>query len=298
MKRSYEFWVRFASVTTLVVVSLMILAKLWAWLSSGSAAMLGSLTDSLLDISATAINFFVLSYALRPADDDHRFGHGKAEALAGLGQAAFIAGSAFLLIFHSIDRLINPPEVHHSLLGVWVSLFAIAGTLVIVAVQSFALKQTQSIAVKADSLHYRGDLLLNLAVLVAILLNYWGVAYADPLFAIAIAGYLLLNCWQIANESAAHLMDKELPDDEKEKIVALATSHPDVFGVHDLRTRQGGKIKFIQLHLELDDNLPLVKAHQVSDEVERAIEEAFNCDLDVLIHQDPVSVARPKLVTS
>ncbi|MCF6435313.1 cation diffusion facilitator family transporter [Pseudoalteromonas sp. MMG022] len=269
----------------------MIATKCWAWLASGSASMLGSLTDSLLDISASMMSFLVLSYALRPADDEHRFGHGKAEALAGLGQAAFIAGSAILLTFHAIERIFNPVVLKHSLLGVWVSLFAIVCTLLVVMVQYQVVKRTHSVAVKADSLHYKGDVLLNLAVLVAILLSNYGMSKADPIFAIAVAGYLLYNCWDIAKESAGHLMDKELPDEEKAEIVLLASSHEDVYGVHELRTRQSGKVKFIQLHLELDDDMPLMRAHAVSDEVVEMIQQAFEGELDVLIHQDPVSLA-------
>lgn len=291
MERSYEFWVRFSSIFTIVMVSLMIAAKAWAWLASGSAAMLGSLTDSMLDISASLMNFFVLSYALRPADDDHRFGHGKAEALAGLGQAAFIAGSASLLAFHGVERIINPANIPHSLFGVWVSLFAIVCTLLVVAVQYQVVKRTSSIAIKADSLHYKGDILLNLAVLLAVLLNFFGVQYADPIFGIMVAMYLLYNSWDIAKESADHLMDKELPDEEKAEIALIASSHEDVYGVHDLRTRQGGKVKFIQLHLELDDDMPLMRAHEVADEVVANIQQSFDCEMDILIHQDPVSLA-------
>jgi len=288
--RSYEFWVKASSIVTMVMVSLMIATKAWAWLASGSASMLGSLTDSLMDITATLMSFLVLSYALRPADDDHRFGHGKAEALAGLGQAAFIAGSGCLLAFHGIERLINPVELTHSLLGVWVSIFAIVCTLVIVFVQNKVVKHTESIAIKADSVHYKGDLILNAAVLLAILLAYYGVLYADPLFAIGVAGYLLYNSWDIATESASHLMDKELPDEEKQSIFEIARNHNDVYGVHGIRTRQGGKVKFIQLHLELDDNLPLIRAHKVADEVEAMISARFESEVDILIHLDPLSV--------
>ena len=289
--RSYEFWVKASSIVTMVMVSLMIATKAWAWLASGSASMLGSLTDSLMDITATLMSFLVLSYALRPADDDHRFGHGKAEALAGLGQAAFIAGSGCLLMFHGIERLINPVELSHSLLGVWVSIFAIACTLVIVFVQNKVVKHTESIAIKADSVHYKGDLILNAAVLLAILLAYYGVLYADPLFAIGVAGYLLYNSWDIATESASHLMDKELPDEEKQSIFEIARNHNDVYGVHGIRTRQGGKVKFIQLQLELDDNLPLIRAHKVADEVELMITQQFESEVDILIHLDPLSLS-------
>ncbi|MDB2355963.1 MAG: cation diffusion facilitator family transporter [Pseudoalteromonas sp.] len=296
--RSYEFWVKTASVVTMVMVSLMIATKCWAWLASGSASMLGSLTDSLMDITASAMSFLVLGYALRPADDDHRFGHGKAEALAGLGQAAFIAGSGCLLAFHGIERLFNPVELSHSMLGVWVSAFAILCTLVVVFVQTKVINHTESIAIKADSVHYKGDLILNAAVLIAILLAGNGVQYADPLFAIGVAGYLLYNSWDIAKQSADHLMDKELPDDEKLEIVAIANSHKDVFGVHDVRTRQGGKVKFIQMHLELEDTLPLIRAHYVADEVVDMIQQQFDCEMDILIHQDPLSLSQVDVTES
>lgn len=289
MKDNYDFLVRAASIFTLTMVSLMIAAKCWAWLASGSAAMLGSLTDSSLDISASLMSFLVLSYALRPADDDHRFGHGKAEALAGLGQAAFISGSACFLIFHGVERLINPVVLTHSLLGVWVSIFAIVCTLAVVAVQQYVVKHTSSVAVKADSLHYKGDILLNGAVLVGILLAHLGFAFSDPIFAIGVAFYLLFNCWEIAKQSADHLMDKELPDEDKVKLVAIAAHHSDVHGVHDLRTRQSGKFKFVQFHIELEDNLTLLEAHRISDEVESAIKAAFSEHIDVMIHQDPIS---------
>ncbi|WP_268832734.1 cation diffusion facilitator family transporter [Pseudoalteromonas sp. SMS1] len=273
------------------MAGLMIVAKASAWLSSGSAAMLGSLTDSMLDVTASLMSFFVLSYALRPADDDHRFGHGKAEALAGLGQAAFISGSACFLAFHGVERLFNPVVINHSMMGVWVSIFAIFCTLLVVLVQHQVVKRTHSIAIKADSMHYKGDILLNIAVLVALLLSHYGIMWADSVFAIGVAGYLLYNCWDIARESADHLMDKELPEAEKEQIVGIATSHEAVYGVHNLRTRQSGKVKFVQLHLELDDDMPLMRAHQVADEVVAQIQAQSEGEIDVLVHQDPVSLS-------
>ncbi|AXT31368.1 cation diffusion facilitator family transporter [Pseudoalteromonas tunicata] len=289
-KRDYAFWVKLASWSTMALVSLMILTKVWAWLTTGSAAMLGSLTDSLMDITATLMNFFVLRYALRPADDDHRFGHGKAESLAGLGQAAFIAGSGCLLAFHGVERLINPSTVSNTGIGIGVSVFAIVCTLAIVLVQNQVIKQTNSIAIKADSIHYKGDLILNASVILAMVLAYYGWLQADGFFAIAVAGYLLFNAWQVALESADHLMDKELPEEEKSQILSWVCSHEQVHGAHDLRTRQAGQIKFVQLHIELDDHLPLVQAHKVTDEIVAILTNKMSGQIDVLIHQDPVSV--------
>ncbi|ESP93631.1 MULTISPECIES: cation diffusion facilitator family transporter [Pseudoalteromonas] len=291
MAQNYDALVRFSSIFTIVMAGVMIAAKAWAWLSSGSAAMLGSLTDSMLDVTASLMSFFVLSYALRPADDDHRFGHGKAEALAGLGQAAFISGSACLLAFHGVERLFNPVEINQSLLGVWVSVFAIVCTLLVVVVQHQVVKRTQSLAIKADSMHYKGDILLNIAVLIAMMLSHYHIGWADPVFAIGVAIYLLFNCWGIARESADHLMDKELPESEKADIIAIANSHAAVYGVHNLRTRQSGKVKFVQLHLELDDDMPLMEAHQIADEIVARIQASSVGEIDVLVHQDPVSLS-------
>ncbi|CCQ09949.1 Cobalt-zinc-cadmium resistance protein [Pseudoalteromonas luteoviolacea B = ATCC 29581] len=289
MSSEYRRLVRLAGFATMTLVGLMIFTKTWAWIASGSAAMLGSLTDSILDISASLMSFMILGYALRPADDDHRFGHGKAEALAGLGQAAFIAGSACLLGFHAVERGLNPVGVKHSDIAIFVSVLAIVCTLALVAVQYYVVRRTQSIAIKADSIHYKGDILLNVAVLCAVILSDMGIFYADALFAGFVAFYLLFNGWGIAKESADHLMDKELPDEDKAVILELAKHHHDVIGVHDLRTRQSGNIKFVQLHLELPEDLPLWRAHQIAVEVMESIKNAFTGDIDVLIHQDPVS---------
>ena len=274
----------------MALVIIMIATKAWAWLASGSAAMLGSLTDSLLDITASMMSFLVLSYALRPADDDHRFGHGKAEALAGLGQAAFISGSACFLVFHGIERLINPVPLAYSMLGVWVSGLAIICTLLVLVVQQYVVKQTESIAIKADSLHYKGDLFLNAAVLIGIYLTSTGYLFADSIFAIGVAFYLLFNCWEIAKESANHLMDKELPDEDKVQIVATVSRHPQVLGIHDLRTRQSGMLKFVEFHIELDKQLSLQQAHSISDEIRHKIRDVFDNNIDIRVYQDPVAI--------
>lgn len=251
--------------------------------------MMAALTDSLLDVVASGMNFFVIRYALEPADDEHRFGHGKAESLAGLGQAAFISGSSLLLVFHAIDRIYKPVQVEQHEVGMWISAFSIGVTLLLVIFQQWVVKHTESVAIKADSLHYKGDLLLNAAVLCAIWLSAKGIAHVDSVFAILIAAFLLYNAWSIAIESGHNLMDRELSVDEQEKIIELVLSHPKVLGVHGLRTRQAGPTKFIQLHLEMDDDLTLFAAHNISEEVEKQIVETFGV-VDLLIHQDPYSL--------
>lgn len=286
-EKDYAYWVKLSSSLTLVLASTMVAAKFWAWLSTGSTTMLGSLTDSLLDITASAINFWVLRIALVPADDDHRFGHGKAESLVGLGQAAFIAGSACLLAFYGIERLLNPVTSEAVMTGVAVSIYAIFCTLLIIAVQQWALRQTKSVAIKADSVHYKGDLLLNLSVIVALVLANMGWVYSDGIFTLLISGYLFYNAFDVARESTDYLMDKELDDEVKNDIETAILAHNEVLGFHDLRTRQSGPTKFIQLHLELDSKLTLAHAHRISEEVETSLHRIIEGEVDVLIHKDP-----------
>lgn len=282
----YRHWVQLASKVTLLIVTTMIVAKAWAWLSTGSASMLGSLTDSLLDISASLMNFFVIKYALMPPDEDHRFGHGKAESLAGLGQAAFVSGSAILLFFHGLERVLNPVETKMALVGIWVSIFAIVATFTLVLIQRYVVARTGSIAVKADAMHYKGDLLLNFGVMLALLASHFGWFNIDGYVAVSVAFYLLINAIAIARESTHYLMDKELPSDDVERIKLLAIEHPKVHGLHELRTRQSGQTKFIQFHLELDRDISLIQAHQIASDVEQAIKAALSGQLDILIHQD------------
>ncbi|MFT5161812.1 MAG: ferrous-iron efflux pump FieF [Alteromonadaceae bacterium] len=287
-QQQYIKLVKLASWAPLLVAGLLIVIKFYAWVMTGSASIMATLTDSILDIGASGISFFVIRYALEPADNEHRFGHGKAESLAGLAQAAFICGSSLLLVFHSIGRLSQPSPMLHPQIGMSVAVLAIVVTLLLVLFQQWIVKQTGSVAIRADSLHYKGDLLLNLAVLLAIWLTSKGIDYADAVFAIIIALYLMYNAWYVAHESADSLMDKELSDEEHEQILDMVLAHPDVSGVHEFRTRQAGHTKFIQLHLEMDDNLTLYQAHIISDQVEEAL-IAMLGEVDVIIHEDPQS---------
>jgi ferrous-iron efflux pump FieF len=291
--QQYKKLVKRASWAPLMAAGLLIVSKFYAWLVTSSASIMATLTDSILDITASAISFFVIRYALQPADNEHRFGHGKAESLAGLAQAAFICGSALLLVFHGIDRISQPVAIQHYEVGLWVAGFSIVVTLVLVQFQKWVVRQTGSVAIKADSLHYTGDLLLNAGVLLAIWLAAQGIKYADALFAILIAAFLAYNAWQVARESADSLMDKELSVQEHEQILALVLSHGQVQGVHELRTRQAGNTKFIQMHLEMDDNLTLLQAHQISDEVEQLIISQFGA-VDLIIHEDPGSTTEKR----
>lgn len=286
---SYSRLVTLAGLASTATAGILIIAKLMAWLLTGSSSLLASLTDSLMDISASLINLFAIRYALAPADDDHSFGHGKAESLASLAQAAFITGSALVLVMNGFSRLIAPEPMRNIDLGLWVTVGSFVLTLVLVLIQGYVVRRTNSQAVKADRLHYQSDLLFNAGVLLALVLSAWGWLWADGLFAMLLGLYILKGAVEIGYEAVQTLLDRQLPDEERAQIEQLAISVPGVNGVHDLRTRQSGQMKFIQLHLELDDQLPLVYAHALADQAEAAIRQMFP-QADIIIHMDPMSV--------
>ena len=277
---------KLASLASVLTASFLIVAKLAAWSVTGSVSLLASLVDSVMDSIASLINLFAIRYSLQPADEKHRFGHGKAEPLAGLAQAAFIAGSAVFLVFHAIDRLRFSQTLEQIGIGLWVMALAIVMTLGLLAIQRYVIKKTDSTAIRADSLHYMTDLLTNMSVLLALYLSTLGWTWADPVFAIAVAIYIFYSAWQIGHEAFQQLMDRELPDDILQQIQATAMSHPEVMGTHETRTRQAGHTRFVQLHLVLDEDLPLKTAHAIADQVEAEI-LSFLPGAEVLIHQDP-----------
>ncbi len=277
---------RLATYASVTVASTLIVLKMIAYVLTGSVAILSSLIDSLLDLIASAINLFAVRHALVPADHEHRYGHGKAEAIAGLAQAAFITGSSLFLIFESINRFYNQQPVENGVVGIGVMLITIILTAILVKFQRYVVKQTGSIAITADSLHYVSDLLLNLSVIVALVLSiYFDWQMADPIFALLIAAFILKSAWDIARQSLAQLMDQELPDKLREKIKKIALQHPEVLNLHELRTRSSGRQYFIQLHLEMDGELKLKEAHEIANQVEIEICKAFP-NAEVIIHED------------
>lgn len=281
---------RLATHAAVAVALLLTLAKLIAWLSSGSVAMLGSLVDSLLDCLASSLNWLAVRHALSPPDREHRFGHAKAEPLAGLGQAVFVGGSAVFLLYESIARLLHPSPLGPIGASLAVMTLAIVLTTALVMIQRRAIAATDSIAITADSLHYVGDLLSNLAVMATLwVASKPGWQWLDPVMASCIAALILINAWKIASKAYNQLMDRELSENERSRILAIAAAHPHVKAVHDLRTRKAGIRTFIQLHLELDPTLTLIEAHRIADEVEQAILSAFP-RTEVIIHQDPAGL--------
>ncbi|MDB2593988.1 cation diffusion facilitator family transporter [Porticoccaceae bacterium] len=286
---------RLATYASISVASILIVAKLVAWGLSDSVSLLATLIDSVLDALASLINLIAVRHALTPADKEHRFGHGKAEALAGLSQSMFIAGSAGFLLLEASRRLISPIAVEAVGISMLVMVFSIVATLLLLGFQRHVIRKTNSTAIRADALHYRTDLLVNGSVILALWLSVQGWAGFDALFACAIAIYILYSAWEIITVSYDHLMDRELPDEQREEIERLVMQHKSARGLHDLRSRHSGTITFVQLHLELDDDLSLLEAHKISDEVEASLLEAFPGS-EIIIHIDPQSVVGQEAV--
>ena len=285
---------RLATYASVSVAVGLIAIKVIAFVLTDSVSMLSTLIDSLLDIAASLINLLAVRTALAPADREHRFGHGKAEPLAAMGQSAFIAGSAVFLLVEAGNRLFNPSPIQNTSIGLAVMAISIAATIVLVGFQRYVIRRTGSVAIQADSLHYLSDLFVNIAVVVSLLLwRQFGWAFVDPLFAAGIGCYILWTAWRIAQGAFDLLMDRELPDAARRKIRDIALAHHEVRDLHDLRTRSSGQATFIQFHLELDGDIPLSRAHTVSDEVEDAILVAFP-GAEVIIHQDPAGLAEQR----
>jgi len=281
---------RRATYASVAVAVVLIGAKLFAYLMTDSVSLLSTLLDSLLDAAASLVNLVAVRTSLTPADAEHRFGHGKAEPLAALGQSAFIAGSALFLLVEAGNRVVNPSPIQNSGIGLAVMVFSIAATFLLVLYQRHVIRITNSVAIRADSIHYVSDLLVNGAVIAALLLwRQFGWALADPIFAASVGLYILYTAWRITRGSLDLLMDRELPDSARQRIREIALANPVVRELHDLRTRSSGQATFIQFHLELDGAMALTQAHAISDEVEDAILMEFP-GAEIIIHEDPAGV--------
>ncbi len=286
---------RRAALASMSVGAILTLSKAVVWVMTGSVAMLGSLTDSALDLLASIITFMGVRTALIPPDADHRFGHGKAEGLAALAQSAIMLGSASFLALEALTRLFKPQVVEHTWIGVAISVFAIVLTGVLVVFQHFVIKRTDSIAIGADHLHYKGDLLLNLAVIAGLALSgFGGILWVDGVFGLAIAGYIGFGATRIVRKAIDMLMDKEMDDSLREEIFNLILGNSDVLGLHDLKTRHAGLHDFIQFHIEVAPDSSLKSAHLTALEVEAALGERFP-DAEIIIKIDPIGFEKPNL---
>jgi ferrous-iron efflux pump FieF len=284
---------RRAALASVATSTFLVVLKASAYFATGSVAVLAALADSALDLFTASLNLIAIRSALAPADAEHRFGHGKAEPLAGLAQAAFIAGSALFLIIQALIRLVSPEPIAHAVAALVIMVVSILSAAALVLYQRHVVTLTGSIVISADRLHYMGDLFTNIGVLAAIALaTLGGWLRADPIIALVVASFMVASAWRVSRLSYDQLMDRELPDTDREKIKDIVMRHPEVRNLHDLRTRAAGINTFIQIHIELDPAMSLMRAHEVSDAVEHELCAAFP-RAEVMIHQDPAGVEMP-----
>jgi len=277
---------RAALASVAMALFLLTLKSAAAW-RTGSVAMLGSLADTGLDLVASLITLYGVRVAAVPADRDHRFGHGKAEALAALAQVFIISFSALGIAWRAVTRLLHGTATSEAGLGIGVSVIAIAATFALLFYQRRVIARTGSVAIRADNVHYQSDLLLNLSVIVALVLDqYLGLRGADPLFGIGIALWLAWGAWKASSHAIDELMDKEWPDEKRRRFMAVASRHPELKGIHDLRTRTSGARDFVQFHIWVDPAMTVARAHDVMDEVEASLASEFP-GTEILIHLDP-----------
>jgi ferrous-iron efflux pump FieF len=280
-------WATYASVAT---ASIIIIAKIIGWMMTGSLTLLASLVDSILDMLISVINLVAVRYALQPPDKEHRFGHGKAEDLASFIQSGFIAFSALFIAVEAAKRFYAPQAPENTTIGIAIILFSTIITLGLVLFQRYVIRKTNSSVIAADNIHYVSDIFVNLAIIASLFAgnfftNYW----IDPVCAIFIALYMLQGARSIVQKAFNNLMDHEFSGEDRKKVYAIIHAHPEVLGVHEMKTRSSGNKPFIQFHLEMDGSISLFNAHSISDEIEAAIKKQFP-NADIFIHQDPRKV--------
>ena len=266
---------------------LLIVLKTWAAFQTSSMAMLGSLADSALDLVASLVVLLGVRVAAQPADREHRFGHGKAEALAALVQVIIISISAIFIGFRSVQRILGGAETSDAELGIAVSLVAIAFTFALIAYQRHVVRKTGSVAIATDRLHYASDLMLNGSVIVALVLDqYAGIIGADAVFGLLIALWLAWGAWKSSSHALDQLMDREWPEEQRERFLVAARNFPELEGLHDLRTRTSGTHNFVQFHVWVPPDWTVQDAHDRMDRIEQELEKQFPAT-EILIHLDP-----------
>ena len=278
---------RKAAIASVSAALFLVALKIWASLETGSVAMLGSLADTVLDLVASLVTFFGVRWASTPADAEHRFGHGKAEAIAAFIQVILITVSAIGIAWRAIDRFQSGARTEGLELGIGVSLVAMAATFALLAYQRYVIRRTASVAIHTDHVHYQSDLLLNVAVIAALVLDQLlGWRLADPVFGLIIAAWLLYNAWSAGSRSLDQLMDREWPEDERAAFLAAAKDYPELAGLHDLRTRNSGSHRFVQFHVWVPADWTVKQAHDSLERVEHALCERFPAT-EIIIHLDP-----------
>jgi ferrous-iron efflux pump FieF len=287
---------QFASRTSLGVAVILVVVKLAAWVITGSVALLASAVDALVDTGASLATYFGVRYAEQPPDQDHRYGHGKGEAIAGFTQSTFLAGAAVVLAFQSLERLFFPHPTESLDIGVWVIAGSLVAASALVAMQTWVVGKTGSTAIAADRAHYMTDVAVNAGVLVALgVTHFTGWERADPLIAFVISGYMLWNARNIAKEALTQLLDRELPTDDRQHIKDVVCGCAGVRNIHDLRTRYAGDRIFVEFHLEVDEQLTVKQGHAIGDLAEAAVVNLLRGVVEVTAHLEPFGIDDERL---
>lgn len=287
MVKNQETLIKITAFTAIAITTILVTIKSIAYLFTGSLALLASLIDSLLDLIVSSINSFACFYALKPKDDDHRFGHTAIEDIVGLAQSVFIAGSGMFIMIHALKSLIEKEIPNHDNIGISAMIISLFLTIFLVALQRYTLRKTKSLVIKADSMHYESDIFLNVAILGSFLIiKYTGFGYFDSIIAICVSIYMFVVSLKLGKTTFDNLMGKELPESIKKVIIDVINSSPKIKGYHDLKTRVSGRMKFMQFHIELEKTISLQEAHDITEEIEKKIMSQIE-NSEVFIHQDP-----------
>lgn len=295
LNQNDNFLKKSAAIAGVSLAIILIALKFFAFLKTDSLAIFSSLADSVTDLFASMVSFIAVYFSTKPASKNHRYGYGKTEALSAFLQAIFVGASGLFVIIDGIKRLISPVSIEKTDVGIFIMLFSIFATLILVLFQTYVANKTNSLAIKADRAHYTVDFLTNSTVVVSlILVHFFGFAYFDVIAALFISLYLLYNAYDLAREAIEQITDKELDPEIRQKIQDIVDHSQGIHGMHDLRTRSLGDIYFFELHLEIDGKLSLFEAHEFADAVERKIIETFPGS-QVIIHQDPFGIHEDRL---
>lgn len=286
----YQFKPSFAllgSTSAIIGVTILIIIKGYAYFESDSTALLGTLVDSVVDMAVSIMLLYAVSLSLKPVDEKHRYGFGKAEGIASLLQGGFMGGAGVFLGLEAVNRFSNPVVVTNIQTAIIVSILAVIISAIIITIQRRALRNAPSLAVEADYQHYKTDILLNLTVIVALILSFYGAPYwVDPLFGLFIAGYFIMTAINILNKSTGMLMDREVSEEVRQQIRDLVARFEDIDGMHDLRTRMSGMTMHISFDVEINPNMKLQTAHDIVLHIDAALIKQYP-NAEILIHMDP-----------
>ena len=289
-QKNTEPLVKSASIASLLVASTLIILKYYAWVTTSSVSMLGSLADSLIDFLASIVVFIAITYSFLPADAKHRFGYDKSEGLAAFIQSLLIGISGIYVCFEAITRLLNPSQINQPNIAIWIILVSIALTIALIVYQKYVVKKSQSMAIESDQYHYLTDTFINLSVLFSIVITGWTqFTFIDAVVGLLISGVVLYTAFILLKKSFKILLDQEIQSSHRDQIRKIALQHPQVLGFHDLRTRDTGRKYIIQFHLELDPKMSLLESHRITDEVTDNVLDVYP-NSELIIHTDPLGI--------